>query len=99
MSELTKATGISKKVREEVLKRDNHHCIICGNHNVQIAHYVSRARLGMGIAQNLVCLCLNCHYQFDNGSYHNEIKKAIKDYLRQNYPDWNENKLTYTKWR
>lgn len=99
MSELTKATGISKKVRQEVLERDNHQCIICGNYNVQIAHYISRARLGLGIAQNLVCLCPNCHYRFDNGSFHKEIKIAVEDYLRQHYPDWDKNKLIYTKWR
>ena len=98
-SKRSKACDISPAVRNEVLKRDDCQCIICGErHNLQIAHYVSRARLGLGIPQNLATMCIHCHFQFDNGKLHNEIKKAFKDYLKAHYPDWDEKNLIYKKW-
>lgn len=98
MTSLAKACSISQKVREDVLERDKHRCIICGEYRVQIAHYISRGRAGLGIPQNLGCLCVRCHIEYDNGKYHKEIKNAFKDYLKERYPDWDESKLTYSKW-
>jgi 5-methylcytosine-specific restriction endonuclease McrA len=98
MNSLTKACAISSKVRQEVLERDDHRCIICGDYRVQIAHYISRARAGLGIPQNLACLCPNCHFSYDNGKYHKEIKKAFKEHLKAHYEDWNEKDLIYKKW-
>ena len=99
-SKRSKACDISPKVRNEVLGRDNCQCIICGEkHNLQIAHYVSRARLGLGIPQNLATMCLSCHFQYDNGKYHKEIKEAFREYLKAHYDNWNEQELTYKKWR
>lgn len=99
-SKRSKACDISPSVRNEVLRRDDCKCIICGEkHNLQIAHYISRARLGLGIPQNLATMCVSCHFQYDNGKLHNEIKEAFKDYLKEHYEDWNEETLIYKKWR
>jgi 5-methylcytosine-specific restriction endonuclease McrA len=98
-SKRSRACDISPAVRNEVLERDNCQCIICGcKHNLQLAHYISRARLGLGIARNLGTMCVSCHFQYDNGKFHNEIKKAFEDYLKAHYEDWNEKDLIYTKW-
>lgn len=98
MKKLTKATDIAPAVRQEVYKRDNHKCIICGNPNVQVAHYIPRSRMGLGIAENLVCLCVCCHFEYDNGKNPKSYRNAIQDYLRAYYPNWNEKKLVYRKW-
>ena len=98
-SKLSKSTAIPYPVAQTVIERDNGQCIICGRNDIQIAHYISRARLGLGIPENLVCLCLYHHSQYDNGKYHREIKKEIEDYLRQHYPDWDGIQKTYSKWR
>lgn len=99
MSKISKACDISPKVRQEVLERDGHQCIICGaNNGLQIAHYISRARLGLGIAKNLATMCVQCHFQMDNGKYHKELQKAVGEHLKAHYEDWNENDLTYKKW-
>ena len=99
-SKRSKACDISPAVRREVMARDGCRCIICGQvQGIQIAHFISRARLGLGIAKNLACLCLWCHGEYDNGKLHHEIKKAFKGYLQANYEDWDENALTYKKWR
>lgn len=97
MSKVSKACDISPAVRQVVMERDGGCCIICGRRPVQIAHYISRGRLGLGIPQNLGCLCVNCHFDYDNGKLHNEIKKLFKDYLKAHYEHWDEKKLIYKK--
>lgn len=98
-SKISKACDISSKVRQEVLKRDDFKCIICGaKHNLQIAHYISRARLGLGKPENLGVMCALCHFQYDNGKYHNEIKNLFREHLSAHYEGWNEENLVYKKW-
>lgn len=100
MSKVSKACDISPAVRREVMDRDGGRCIICGSmQGIQIAHYISRARLGLGIPQNLACLCHICHFDYDNGKLHFEIKTAFKGHLQANYDHWDESELTYKKWR
>ena len=99
-SKISKACDISPKVRQEVIERDGRRCIVCGvNHDLQIAHYISRARLGLGIAKNLGVMCAKCHFLFDNGKFHNEIKKLFREHLQAHYEEWNEQDLIYKKWR
>ena len=98
-SKRSKACDISPKVRKEVLERDGHRCIICGaNYGLQIAHYISRGRLGLGIPQNLATMCVSCHSSMDNGKYHKELQKCVREHLKAHYEDWDESKLTYSKW-
>ena len=100
MSKVSKACDISPSVRRIVRDRDKDRCIICGSHQgLQIAHYISRGRLGLGIPENLAVMCIRCHGAYDNGKYHSEIKELFSDYLRAYYPDWDESKITYSKWR
>lgn len=100
MSKASKACDISPKVRKEVMDRDGGRCIICGSmQGIQIAHYISRARLGLGMPQNLACLCHLCHFEYDNGKLHSEIKNVFKGHLNANYEGWSEAELTYKKWR
>ena len=99
MSKISKACDISPKVRKEVLERDAHQCIICGTtHRLQIAHYISRGRLGLGIPQNLAVMCAECHFQYDNGKFHKEIKTLFKGHLQAHYDGWNETDLIYSKY-
>lgn len=80
------------------MERDEGKCIICGSHrNLQIAHFISRGRLGLGIPQNLGVLCQNCHFQYDNGQQHRLYESAFKAYLRSCYDDWDSLDLTYHK--
>lgn len=99
-SKRSNACDISPTVRKEVVERDNCRCIICGsNQNLQIAHYVSRGRLGLGIPQNLGVMCVGCHFSYDNGKSHKEIEKLFREHLKAHYPNWNEKELIYSKWR
>lgn len=99
MSKASKACDISPKVRKEVTERDEGMCIVCGTmQGIQIAHYISRARLGLGIPENLACMCHRCHFDYDNGKRHGEIKMLFEAHLRANYGQWDEKELTYKKY-
>lgn len=106
-SKRSKATDIPKRVKDEVWDRDRGRCVVCGNsYNVMPnAHYISRAKGGLGIEENVVTLCTGltenrCHDRYDNGTReeHEEIGRRIREYLMSKYPDWDESKLIYTKW-
>ena len=97
-SKRSKACAIPKPVKLAVWERDSQRCILCGSNQGQPnAHYIPRSHGGLGIEANIVTLCPNCHYRFDQTSERGEIKKVISNYLSGTYPSWNENDLFYKK--
>lgn len=100
-SRRSKATDISQKVKNKVWERDNHCCIICGNPNAMPnAHFVARSHSGLGIEQNIVTLCQNCHNKYDNGDKDTRtaLGYKIESYLMSCYKDWNVQDLYYKKY-
>ena len=101
MSKRSKACDIPMKVKKIVWERDNHCCINCGNpYAMPNAHYISRAHGGLGIEQNVVTLCQDCHHNFDNGkdkALKESIKSKIEAHLRAKYKDWDNYTLIYKK--
>ena len=102
----SKATDIPMSVKKAVFERDNGCCVICGNsYNVMPnAHYISRAKGGLRIEQNIFTACTrltknDCHYKFDNGTKEEKemLKTIVKKYLKSKYSDWNEDNLRYKK--
>ena len=76
-------TNINATVRKRVYSRDSIDgvpcCIVCGSpHRIEIAHYIGRGQGGMGIPQNLVCLCSSCHKKQHNGD--KDIKAIMREY-------------------
>lgn len=64
------------------------------------AHYISRAKGGLGIEENIVTLCQDCHHNFDNGKskeVSQAIKSVIEAHLKHFYPEWGNTLLTYKK--
>lgn len=98
-SRRAKATDISQKVKKVVWERDNHCCICCGSpYSMPNAHYISRAKGGLGIEENVVTLCLRCHNAYDNSTQRHYFENRIRDYLKNIYgEDWKEEKLIYKK--
>ena len=101
-SKRSKATDISSTVRKEVIKRDSPRdvpqCIFCGSlYSITIAHYVSRASGGLGIEQNLACVCFVCHSKLDQSVYRKSMLVQFERYLKRLYQDWDVNKLKYVK--
>lgn len=96
MHRSTALCAISKQVKKRVYERDKGLCIICGCPGLPEAHYVSRAQLGLGIEENIVTLCRQCHRLYD-GTARKAYGEIIRNYLKKQYPDWDEQKLVYKK--
>ena len=101
-SKKSKATDIPYKVKEKVWERDNYSCIYCGKTGYSVmpnAHFISRANNGLGIEQNIVTLCLECHNNFDHGckEIRSKYRQFIRNYLKSKYENWNEDSLIYKK--
>lgn len=97
---LTKKTEIPIKVKKVVWERDHHQCIYCNKYvDVYYAnsHYIKRSQLGLGIEQNVVAACPDCHYKYDFKDFNNEMKNYTKQYLSSLYDGWNEENLVYKK--
>lgn len=106
----TKATSISKYVKDVVRRRDGGLCILCGRPGNPHCHVVRRSAGGKGVAKNIVTLCDRCHYAFDEGLYMREmrplgfhsrqdIKAYIYAYMEREYPGWTPESVIYKKWR
>lgn len=95
-----KATQISTAVKKTVYERDNGLCVVCGRVGSPNAHYIRRSKGGLGIEKNIVTLCHECHRAFDQGGGDTaiEIGNRVRNYLEENYPDWNEEDLVYKKY-
>lgn len=100
-SKRSKATDIPQKVKMAVWERDGHKCVICDSATAMPnAHYIPRSKGGLGIEENVVTLCFECHYMYDFGSkaQRKGLGYQIKGYLMSQYPEWDEDKLIYRKW-
>lgn len=102
MSKRSKACEISQKVKEIVWNRDEQKCIYCGRYVPKTcanAHYIKRSQGGLGIEQNIVTLCPECHYQEDHGLNTKLYEKHIENYLKGIYgANWDKFKLIYKKY-
>ena len=101
-SKRTKALEISKQVKLKVWERDNHRCIFCGRYvewNLANSHYIKRSQGGLGIEENIMTNCVRCHKDFEETSRRKEMKIFAKNYFMAKYPNWNEKKLVYRKYK
>lgn len=96
----------------KIYDRDGGQCIFCrmgynmeskdnmGYVGLDVMHYVNKSKGGLGIEQNGAIGCRYHHGLLDNGNrgLREEMLGIFKDYLMQQYPDWDEDRLTYSKW-
>ncbi len=98
-SKRTKACEITPQVRERVEERDNHCCIFCGRYGRGEGHYINRSQGGLGIEENIVTVCRDCHREMDNGLTTQIYRDKAEEYLKSHYPNWDKSKLVYNKWK
>ena len=97
-SKRTKAREIKPKVREAVEERDRHMCVFCGSPNARgEAHIVRRSQGGLGIEQNILCVCRHCHHELDEGKNRELYMKVAITHMKEHYPDWNMSDLIFKK--
>lgn len=94
----SKSCDISAAVKQKVWERDGRRCIVCGNPQAMpTAHFISRAKGGLGVERNIVTLCLKCHREYDQTTKRPFYREYVRNYLKSKYPDWDENELLYKK--
>lgn len=104
----TKSLEIPMKVKKAVAKRDSFGgwtcCIFCGKPAptenplaFSNAHYIARSQGGLGIEENILTLCPECHRQYDNSEFRWAMMGVLRGHLKSKYTDWDETKLVYKK--
>lgn len=97
-SQRTKALEIPPRVKEAVYERDGGACIWCAKQGQPNAHYIPRSRGGLGIEENILTLCWDCHMKYDQTDNRERMGVFFKGYLKSKYADWDETKLVYKKY-
>lgn len=101
------ALAISQAVKAAVAERDSIDgrpcCIWCGRPApaplaYSNAHFISRAQGGLGVEENILTLCPDCHRIYDQTAARESMRPILRRYLRERYPEWDENKLTFEKY-
>ena len=112
-SKAAKAREFNKKARDEIFMRDKGECIFCQiSYHMEgatwysrelrsIMHYIPRSRNGLGIPENGAIGCQYHHDMLDNGNqgHREEMLEIFRDYLKNHYKNWNEERLIYSRWR
>ena len=104
MNKRTKALQIPPAVKEKVWERDGGCCVYCGNHYAApVAHFIARSQGGLGIEENILTLCDNCHRKYDQSTKRQEMRDPVdfeaelNKYLKNKYPEWDETNLIYRR--
>lgn len=99
-SRQARAHAIPPGVKRIVNARDGGICVYCGMPGLPEAHFIPRSRGGLGVPENILTLCRDCHKKFDHGGrYEREgMREFFADYLKNIYPDWDEEKLIYRRY-
>lgn len=101
MHKRTRAVSISQEVKKRVWDRDQHECVLCHRWvplRCACAHFVPRSQGGLGVEENIITLCDDCHREMDNGKRSKHLKAQARAYLEQEYGFFNEGDLKYDKW-
>lgn len=98
MRKETKAVKIPRSVKGKVWERDGYCCVWCGNsQSAPVAHFIPRVHGGLGVEENILTLCTDCHYKYDHTTARGEMMQFFRLYLNNKYPDWKEEDLIYRK--
>ena len=100
MNTQTKFTQINTCTKHKVHERDGGCCILCGmpvHWSLSNAHIVPRSKGGLGSEENVVTLCQPCHFTLDQTTHRKALMSEVKEYIKQYYDEWSEEKVTYRK--
>ena len=100
-SKRTKALEIPKAIKLKVWERDQHKCIFCQrpvSYQLANSHFIKRSHGGLGIEENIMTNCLDCHHKFDDTIQRKEMLIYAENYLKSKYQNWNKEKLIYKRY-
>ena len=102
----TKARDFDRKAKEAIAERDSIDgwpcCVNCGAAAPaplawSNAHFIARSQSGLGVPENGLTLCPECHRRYDQTTARAEMRGYFREYLSSIYEDWDETKLYYKK--
>ena len=102
----TKARDFDRKEKQAISERDSVGgwpcCVYCGSAAPaplawSNAHFISRSQGGLGIPENGLTLCPECHRRYDQTKDRAEMRVFFREYLKSHYPCWDEYDLIYRK--
>ncbi len=101
-----KALEIPTSVKWAVADRDSCDghpcCIFCGAPAPfeiawSNAHFIPRSQGGLGIEQNVLTSCPECHHKLDQSTEREEMLEFAEKYLRSKYKGWMRRKCVWGK--
>lgn len=70
---------MSRKLRDQIVERDNSQCYICSSRtNLHVHHIIRRSYGGGHDPDNLITLCSGCHRTIDSCDTETAIKRCVK---------------------
>lgn len=100
MNMRTKSTSISQNTKKVVHNRDGGCCIFCGRPipiSMSNAHIIPRSAGGLGIEQNIISACFDCHRSLDQSTKRTEMMWLVEAYMMTKYAEWDKNKYIFKK--
>lgn len=110
----TKLLRFDKNTIKKIQIRDDYTCLFCklGYHMEKynpnsldfivhdIAHFIPKSKMGLGIEENGIECCRYHHHLMDNGNkgLRYEMLKITENYLKSKYSEWNKSNLVYRKY-
>ena len=102
----TKARDFDRKTKMDISERDSVDgwpcCVYCGAAAPEPlawsnAHFIARSQGGLGVAENGLTLCPECHRRYDQTIDRKQMREFFRVYLKSHYPYWDEDELIYGK--
>lgn len=102
----TKARDFDRATKVAISERDSIDgwpcCVNCGAAapaplSWSNAHFIARSQMGKGVPENGLTLCPECHRRYDQTTERESLRKYFREYLKECYPEWDEEKLYYRK--
>lgn len=97
MNKRTKALAISYEVKCAAYRRDKGLCIFCGRPGLPEAHYIPRSHGGLGIEENILTVCRDCHRRLDQTTERPALLQRAKEHLDLWYPNFSDDERVYRK--
>lgn len=102
----TKARDFDRKSKLAISERDSIDgwpcCVNCGAAAPaplawSNAHFIARSKGGLGVPENGLTLCPECHRRYDQTTDRSVLREFFREYLQSKYAGWDESKLYYRK--
>lgn len=102
----TKARDFDRRAKEAIAQRDSIDgwpcCVFCGlaapsELGWSNAHFIARSQGGLGVPENGLTLCPECHRRYDQTTARPKMREFFREYLKSKHDGWDESNLYYKK--